>query len=118
MQLEHALFIGVAFDDCVLTGGVTHPVPTAVFAIFQVCFFAACSISAGPRDRFHSRCLAVCLCQQDAPQRADGSSTCDPQRSATPGIWMIDARCARVSVVACQFASCVPAESEHGTIRR
>jgi hypothetical protein len=61
MQLEHALFIGVAFDDCVLTGGVTHPVPTAVFAIFQVCFFAACSISAGPRDRFHSRCLAVCL---------------------------------------------------------
>jgi len=39
MQLEHALFIGVAFDDCVLTGGVTHPVPTAVFAIFQVCFF-------------------------------------------------------------------------------
>ena len=42
-QLEHFLFIGVAFDDCVVTGGVTHPVPTAVFAIFQVTHKIQCT---------------------------------------------------------------------------
>ena len=79
MQLEHALFIGVAFDDCVLTGGVTHPVPTAVFAIFQVFFCNLLDQRRAAQQSLQpvSRRVPRPKCQQDAPQRTAALATRD-----------------------------------------